>query len=241
MPLATRLQLVAHFGNRLVEADRSEQILQSAPFPHVHLNTATRHQRQVQLCAELRQRGESTPVVTSAQQLYGEPGALRAERLQPFALRRFRIAARKPQRETVTEIVRCDLLTRQSITALVRTAACTRDEAAQPTIGGAIGGKKNESQPVDEREFAAHDELEPGIFCRFVCTHHASDRADIGERQRAVIEFRGTFDELVGMRGTFEKGEIAAAMKLGVRHGASLLGQLCTGFMGATVPPQASG
>ncbi len=80
VPLAARLQFIAHIGYRLVEADRGEQILQRASFADMHLDAATCHERQVQHRAEFCQRSESAAIVTGAQQLYSEPGALRAQR-----------------------------------------------------------------------------------------------------------------------------------------------------------------
>src|SRR5262245_44620087 len=54
-------------------------------------------------------------------------------------------------------------------------------------------------------------------------TNHARNGAVIGEGQRTVAKLHCSFDELVRMRGTGEKREIAAAVKLGVRHEKSLL------------------
>ena len=53
-----------------------------------------------------------------------------------------------------------------------------------------------------------------------VSAHDAGERALIGERERAVAEALGLFDQLLGLRSAAQKGEIAQGVQFGV-HGCS--------------------
>ncbi len=48
--------------------------------------------------------------------------------------------------------------------------------------------------------------------------HHARQRVAIGDRQGRVAQRRGLLDQLLGVRGAAQEGEVAQAMQFGVSH-----------------------
>ena len=49
--------------------------------------------------------------------------------------------------------------------------------------------------------------------------HHPRERALVGERERLIPERMGPGDELLGVRGAAQEGEVAETVQLGVGRG----------------------
>ncbi len=98
-----------------------------------------------------------------------------------------------------------------------------RDQAAQLRIAGTVGRQQNQAWPVAQVDLAADDQVQTQFTRPLVCTHHARQGAFVGDRQRPVAHGMCTFDQLLGVRGTAQKGEIAQAVQFGVviSNGAS--------------------
>ena len=67
-----------------------------------------------------------------------------------------------------------------------------------------------------EADLAADDKVDLLRLRLDVRSHHAGERALVGNRQGAVAQRSGPLDQLLGMRGAGQEAEVAAAVKLGV-------------------------
>ena len=73
MPLAVRMERVAAFGERLLQADRRDRVLQRAPGADVHVDIARGDLRQAGLARERRAVREPVAVAGAGEELDGDP------------------------------------------------------------------------------------------------------------------------------------------------------------------------
>ena len=65
---------------------------------------------------------------------------------------------------------------------LGRAPAGQRDQAAEPAIGGAIGGIGQQAAPAAEIEAAANNKPDANLLRRLMGAHHAGEAVAVGER-----------------------------------------------------------
>ena len=111
-----------------------------------------------------------------------------------------------------------EVLTHEPVSAFLDGAARLADQAAQGAVAGTTGRQGDELEIVAATQLRTDDQLQPMLFGGDVGTHDARERALVGERKRAVPERLGLQDELLGLRGAAQEGEITERMEFGV-HG----------------------
>ena len=100
--------------------------------------------------------------------------------------------------------------------ALGRAALAEGQQPREPAIGGAIRGIGEEARAVAQIEAAADDEPDPDLFCRMMRAHDAGKAVAVGDRDRPMAERGRGQHQLVRMRGTAQKREIAGDLQLRV-------------------------
>ena len=95
------------------------------------------------------------------------------------------------------------------------------DQPGQRAIAGTVGGERHELERIGAVELSPDDERQLALLGCDVRTHHACERAFIGESERSIVQTLGLLDELLAVRGAAQKREIAQRMQLGVHARAS--------------------
>jgi hypothetical protein len=90
---------------------------------------------------------------------------------------------------------------------------------AQIAVALAIGWPDDQSRTIDGIEFASDDERERKVFGGRMGANDARERVSVTDRKSSISKEVGLLDKLLGVRGTFEKGEVRFAMEFDVgRH-----------------------
>ena len=104
-------------------------------------------------------------------------------------------------------------------------AAASGQELAEPAITMAVHRPEQDRAGIVQRDFGSHDQLEAGLLGRDVGTDHAGQAVPIGDGHPGIAQAGRLGDELVGMRRSFQEGEVRLAMKLDIAHrGTSVRG-----------------
>ena len=140
------------------------------------------------------------------------------------------------QREDHARRIGKNILQRDEALALFRPALAQADEAAEPAIGGAVGGIGEERQPrflqVQPR---ADDEGELRILRRRMSAHHACERVTVRHRDGGEPHVLRLHGDLFGVRGAAQEGEVAGALQLGIGEFAHA-DSPCTYHLGCSSP-----
>ena len=150
MPLAVRVQRVAAGGERRLQADRGQRVLQRAPRAGVHVNVARGRQRQA---AGARQRSEAfepRTVAGAREQSDADPRPPGEHVGEPARRLVRRVRGAEPQREAARR-QRRNVVARQRVAALGRIAPAARDQLRKVAVARAVGGIERERGAVIER------------------------------------------------------------------------------------------
>ena len=260
VPLAVREQRMAGLGDGRAEADRGHDILQRAPFAHVHVHVAGGDQRKIMTFAEFAQHRESRGIVGAAMQLDGEPGAIAEMTHDPVGVlvEMWRCVAsdahaRTPRRATARRRMR-DILrypehgdadaelfrirARQVVFAFRAAAAAGRDQPADVGVAVLAHRQQDELRSIGEPDFGADDELDAGVFRCFAGAHDAGQRAFVGDRERGVAECLRALEQFGRARCAALEREIGKAMQFGVdRSGRFAIRNALRSFLRSRIAP----
>jgi hypothetical protein len=161
----------------------------------------------------------------AGQELDAEPKAPGEALAQPAAVLRLArqqrpAGLRQPEDQTSFERI-LEIPALEDIVALGPSAPRAGDQPGERAIARAVGGERHELERIDAVELRPDDERQLALLGRDVRTHHARERALIGERERSIVQVLGLRDELLAVRGAAQKREIAQRMQLGVHARAS--------------------
>ena len=111
----------------------------------------------------------------------------------------------------------------QPVVAFGRSPPPLGDERREPTVTLSILRQEDEPRSVEELRLGANDKLEAAVLGRAMGPHHTGKRTLVGQRKRRVAESLGFCQQLLGVGGASQEGEVREAVKLGVagqiRHG----------------------
>ncbi len=233
VPLAVGEEREAAVGDRLLEPDRGDRVLQRAPRADVHVDIARGNLGQPARLRELRATCEPGAIAGTSEELDCDPRALRERGGDPMcgrervgigrvALAR-RDLGRHPQREQARG-ERGDVVALERVGALLRLPPPARDELRQVAVARAIGREQHDLDAVAERELAADHQWQAGVLGREMRADGARDRAFVGDGERRVTERLRALDQLFGMRRATQKRKVRKAVQLGVggEHGATI-------------------
>ncbi len=215
--LAVGVQLAPERGDRRVETDGGEGILQAPAGAHVHVHIAAGDERHAAACAELREAREALAVRALAQQLDRDAQSPGKARRQPLQLLGLRLCRRQPQQVALLEIQLLEIGARECVAALRGSAPATRDETTQPAVAAPVDGEGDELESAAQAELRADDELQRPCLGRHVRPHHPCHRALIGDGKGLVAERLGLLHQFVRVRGAAQKCEIRQAVQFCVR------------------------
>ena len=146
MPLTVGKERIAAVGERRLQADRGQRILQCASRAHVHVNVTRGDERQAAGTRQIDQARESRRVAGSCDQLRSHPSAFAEYVGDPARLRarervvvtHSQVQRRKPHCEA-TRAERRDVVARQCIAAFNGVTSPARDQLCKVAIALAIG------------------------------------------------------------------------------------------------------
>jgi hypothetical protein len=159
MAFAVRMQRMSGVGDRGVQADCGQRVLQCASRAHVHVHVAAGHRHQVMGVGEREQGRQPFRVLRAAMQFDGEMDALGEDGTGPadsvvIGCRQMR----QPQRGQPVATPG-DILARQSIRAFFGCAPTLGDDAAEIRVAAMVDAEQHQARAVDQREFGADDQL----------------------------------------------------------------------------------
>jgi len=105
---------------------------------------------------------------------------------------------------------------RDAVAILVAGHAHPADEPAQRGVADTILRQQHQVQVAPQHEARTGDERQTGLARRLPGAHHATDRTEVGERQRAVAEFMRPTHQIPGLRGAAQETEGRGADQFGV-------------------------
>ena len=210
VPLGVRVQRPPAALERRAEPDRGERVLQPPARAQVHVHIARGDQGQPAGPRQLAQRVEPGTVVRTAVQLGGNPGPPREMRGEPVPV------SRHQQRQQPARSAGLDVGARERVAAFLPAPAPRCDQGGKHAVGTPVRRQQRELRAVLEPQLGADDQLELVLPGSDVRTHHARERALVGERERRVAERRRAPHQLLGMRGAAQEGKVRQAVQLGV-------------------------
>ena len=154
----------------------------------MHVDIAAGDERHPALRADLHQRGQTPVIAAVAQQLDRDPDLAGETPGKPAQLLWRRPRRRQPQDEALFEPRGLELGTCERVLPLAGRAPAAGDEAAQPSVAAPVDGERDQLEPADQAKLRADDELQAPVLGRHVRTHHAGDRALVGDRERRIAE-----------------------------------------------------
>ena len=111
-----------------------------------------------------------------------------------------------------------NVVEQQPALALLRPAAAQGNQPRQPAVGGPIGGPKHHRRGVVGRNLGADDQFQ----ARRPWPPHVPEPRRPGccdrHRQGGISQLGRPANQLVGMRGPFEKGEVRFGVEFGVHR-----------------------
>jgi hypothetical protein len=121
--------------------------------------------------------------------------------------------------------------------ALGGTAFAQAEQAAQAPVGGAVGRVDQDRQLARSAQLkpAPHHQRDAGLLRRDMGTNDPRQGVDIGDGDRPVAQRRGPLDELLGMSGPAQEGEVAGDLQLRVAGRSAAARRSCAG-LGTTLP-----
>ena len=105
--------------------------------------------------------------------------------------------------------------------AFRRAAAAEGEQARQPAVSGAVAGQAKRAGAIFEIKPGADQQANVGLLGCRMGAHHAGQGIAVAHRQSLDAERRRRRHQLMGMRGAFQKAEIADGLQLGIGgHGS---------------------
>jgi hypothetical protein len=154
-----------------------------------------------------------------------EAARLLARHAFPVAAQRLRDATLGPRGEHGDPArMLCEELERRGRFPLRPSDARLRQQPAEVAIAVAIAHEQDEARSVVERDRAADDRSHAGAPRRLVEADDPVQAVAIRQREGRMADGRGARDEILGMAGALEEGEVREGVKLDVGHVRSGLG-----------------
>jgi hypothetical protein len=233
MALGVGLQAEARLVDGAARADAGEHVEQHlAPGP-VHARVVGGQQRRAALLRQRRQRGQAPGVVAPVEvpggQVAGagpgprQPGQRLAEgRVGPGGRGPGdRQVVRRQDGEDLALGMRQQLGQRELAGTLPGSALAEGQQAAEPGIGGPVGGKAQHLRPIARHQAGADDEAQPRLLGRHVGAHHAGQRVAVGDADGGQPQRLGRQHQLVRVRGPAQEAVVGRDPQLGIGgHGA---------------------
>jgi hypothetical protein len=112
--------------------------------------------------------------------------------------------------------VRGDVVESQFAFSLGSPPAAESDQPAEVGVRGPVARPQADRRRIERRDLGPDDQRQPDFFRDRMGPNDSRQRVAIGHRQRAIAQFGRPHDQFVRVRGSFEEGEIRAAMQLGI-------------------------
>ena len=114
-----------------------------------------------------------------------------------------------------------EVVEREQACALFGPALAEGQQAAEPAVGGAVGGPDQQIGEVGECQAGADDQLGCGaftgcLFPAFVGADDAGEGVEIGDGDGAIAQFGGPVHQFIRMRSAAEEGEVGGDIQFGV-------------------------
>ncbi len=203
-------------GDRTMLADAGQHVLQRPPLGDVVEHIAHREERQPALFGDRGEAGKAAHIVAAIEMMRGEIGAAGKIRCDPRGEFSQVALLRRQHDNDLTLAMGHDIGIVEAAFTLGRAPFAEGQEPRQPAIGDAVFGIGKEARAVGEVEPNTDDEADPDGFRRMMRAHQPGDAVPVGDRDRLVAERRRGHHQLVGMRRTAQKREIAGDLQLSV-------------------------
>ena len=220
MTLGIWLQPFAGTGYCCAAVDGGQDVVERFAFGHMKEDVSGGNERQMRLARQGFEPVGSGGIVRAIHQLGQQVGGVAIEIAIGGDIRRGerlvidgRDDAREQSRGLVGEIRQ-----RELTFPFGSTAAAARDQAAEAAVPEPVLRPEHHRRCIAGTELGSDDEGQRVVFGRGVCPNDPREAFQIGDGQRAVTQFRGANDQLVGMRGGPEEREVRQAMKFRIPH-----------------------
>jgi hypothetical protein len=111
-----------------------------------------------------------------------------------------------------------DVVETQAAFPFFRAATALGDQPREPAVSRAIRRPQHHRRGVIGRDFRADDQFHPLFLGRPMRPNHAGQAVAIGNRQGTISQLGRPANQLAGVRGSFEEGEVRFGVQFSVHE-----------------------